>query len=107
LQKNQIGLIQTAIRGRDPAPDKVHLSQFTIKFNPDGKPSTVTCPEGKPFPFKRAAARNPLSLISIRKPVRRVPCKKNVRDARHHLRFSQSQARSAERRRQSRTHASL
>ncbi len=68
LQEHGVELIQTAIRGRSPAPGKLHLSQFTIKFNA----------KGKPFPCKPAAGKNPLSLISILCYAGTVPCGKTV-----------------------------
>ena len=110
LQENEIGLIQTAIRGRNPAPDKVHLSQFTIKFNDKGKPSKVTCPKGQTLPAQTSSRKK--SFVAHFDPQicqacplqEKCPAQPGKRDARHHLRFAQSQARSAERRRQSRAH---
>jgi len=39
LQEQQVILVQTAIRGRQPDPEKLHLSDFEIKLhNENGKP---------------------------------------------------------------------
>jgi hypothetical protein len=50
LAEHQVKLIQTAIRGRNPDPDKPHLSDFHIQFDEDNKPSQVICPAGKKAP---------------------------------------------------------
>jgi hypothetical protein len=47
LTKQQVNLIQTAIRGRNPEPDKPHLADFDIQFGGSGKPRQVTCPAGQ------------------------------------------------------------
>jgi hypothetical protein len=47
LQEQQVEHIQTAIRGRTPDPEKLHLDDFTIKLNQVGKLVQVTCPHGQ------------------------------------------------------------
>ena len=42
LQTEQVKLIQTAIRCRGPSAEKLHLSDFELKFNQDDKPSKIT-----------------------------------------------------------------
>jgi len=42
-----VKLTQTAIRGRNPDPEKPHLADFDIQFGEDGKPRQVTCPGGQ------------------------------------------------------------
>jgi hypothetical protein len=111
LQEQEVQLIQTAIRGRSPDPEKVHLSQFTIKFNAKRKPSKVTCPQGQTVPAQTSSHRK--AFVAHFDPhtcqtcplVERCPARPGKRDGRHHLRFTQAQARSAERRRQSQAHA--
>lgn len=47
LNQHQIELIQTGIRGKAPAADKLSLSQFVFTTNEKGKPHTITCPNGQ------------------------------------------------------------
>jgi hypothetical protein len=47
LQEQEVQLIQTAIRGLQPNPDKFHLSDFELKSNEQGQPTTLTCPQGQ------------------------------------------------------------
>ena len=111
LQEQQVQLIQTAMRGRSPDPEKVHLSQFTIKFNAEGKPSKVTCPQGQIVPAQTSSHQK--AFVAHFDPhtcqtcpyLDLCPAKPGKRDGRHHLRFTQAEARSAERRRQSQAHA--
>ena len=111
LQEQEVQLIQTAIRGRSPDPDKVHLSQFTIKFDQNGKPSKVTCPQGQTVSTQTSSHQK--AFVAHFDPhtcqtcplVERCPARPGKRDGRHHLRFTQAEARSAERRRQSQAHA--
>jgi hypothetical protein len=111
LQEQEVQLIQTAIRGRSPDPDKVHLSDFTIKFNAEGKPSKVTCPQEQTVSAQTSSHQN--AFVAHFDPhtcqtcpvVERCPARPGKRDGRHHLRFTQSEARAAERRRQSQAHA--
>jgi hypothetical protein len=44
LQEQQVEHIQTAIRGRIPDPEKLHLADFAIKFNKLAKPSKFLSP---------------------------------------------------------------
>jgi hypothetical protein len=44
LAEEQIEQVQTAIRGRKPSPEKLHLSEFEIKQTEEGKPTQITCP---------------------------------------------------------------
>lgn len=47
MRENHVAQVQTAIRGRKPAQDKLGLDDFTWKTNADGLPQTVTCPHGQ------------------------------------------------------------
>jgi hypothetical protein len=111
LQEQEVQLIQTAIRGRRLDPDKVHLSQFAIKFNAKHKPSKVTCPQGQTVLAQTSSHQK--AFVAHFDPqvcqtcplVEHCPARPGKRDGRHHLRFTQAEARSAERRRLSQAHA--
>jgi len=47
MRKHHIEQIQTAIRGRKPAQDKLGLDDFEWETNADGQPQAVTCPHGQ------------------------------------------------------------
>ena len=47
LNEQQVELIQTGIRGKAPAADKLSLSQFHFTTTQKGKPITITCPNGQ------------------------------------------------------------
>jgi hypothetical protein len=47
LAKLNVELIQSAIRGRNPDPEKPHLVDFDIQLGEDSKPRQVTCPGGQ------------------------------------------------------------
>lgn len=49
-----VKLIQTAIRGRQPDPDKFHLADFEFHYDPQGTPTTITCPHGQHVPITPA-----------------------------------------------------
>jgi hypothetical protein len=111
LQTAQVKLIQTAIRGRSPSNEKLHLADFSLKFNPEGKPSKVTCPQGQIVPVQTSARQK--SFVAHFAPavcqtcplLDRCPAQSGKRDERHHLHFTQTEARAAERRRVSQEHA--
>jgi hypothetical protein len=50
LQEHEVTLIQTAIRGAQPTPNKFSLSDFNIQQDEKGKPNTITCPQGQTVP---------------------------------------------------------
>lgn len=50
LQKQEVTLIQTAIRGAQPATDKLSLSDFVVEQNEKGDPTLLTCPQGHSVP---------------------------------------------------------
>lgn len=111
LQNAQVSLIQTAIRGRSPSTDKLHLSDFNVKFNPTGKPSKATCPQGQTVPVQTSTRQKAFvahfdPAVCQTCPLREhCPAKPGKRDERHHLHFTQAEARAAERRRLSQEHA--
>ncbi len=47
LHEQQVEHVQTAIRGRTPDPDKLHLSDFDVHFSASGQPTQITCPHGQ------------------------------------------------------------
>jgi len=50
LQDQPVQLIQTALRGAKPDTSKLNLSDFDIQQNQQGKPTTITCPQGQTVP---------------------------------------------------------
>jgi len=50
LQEHNVTLIQTAIRGAQPNPDKFTLADFDIQQDEQGHPTTLTCPQGQTVP---------------------------------------------------------
>lgn len=47
MRENEVVQIQTAIRGRKPAAEKIALDDFDWQTDADGHPQTVTCPNGQ------------------------------------------------------------
>jgi hypothetical protein len=50
LREQQVTLIQTAIRGRKPDIEQLHLADFAIDQDEQGLPLTITCPQGQTVP---------------------------------------------------------
>jgi hypothetical protein len=50
LRTTQVTLIQTAIRGCRPNTDKLHLADFAITQDAQGRPLAITCPQGQTVP---------------------------------------------------------
>jgi len=107
LQEQQVEHIQTAIRGRTPDPEKLHLVNFTIKLNQDGKPVQVTCPQGQTETVhpssqeKTFVAHFNAEVCSTCPLVSKCPAQPGKRDPRRHVRFTQAAAHASERRRRS------
>ena len=110
LRENDVEQIQTAIRGRKPSAEKLHLSDFEIKQTDEGKPTQVTCPRGQNVNVKGSNNRKSFVAHFAHNVCRDCPfataCPANPgkRDPRWHLRFTQGQANVAQRRRRSQTH---
>ena len=51
LQEQNVTLIQTAIRGAQPDPDKFSLSDFDVQSDEKGAPAMLTCPRGQTTPI--------------------------------------------------------
>ena len=47
LHEQEVNLIQTALRGALPDPDKFSLSDFDLQPDEKGNPATLTCPQGQ------------------------------------------------------------
>jgi hypothetical protein len=110
LRDQQVEHIQTAIRGRNPDPDKFHLFDFSIKINDDGKPVKITCPQEQTISVqssiqkKAFVAHFPEEACQTCTLVEKCPVRIGKRDGRYHLRFTQAEAHTSERRRRSQKH---
>jgi hypothetical protein len=47
LEKNQVQMLQTGIRGGPLDPNKLHTADFNFECSETGQPLTVTCPHGQ------------------------------------------------------------
>lgn len=110
LQEQKVTLVQTAIRGRQPDPEKLHLSDFEIKLNNEnGRPLQVTCPHGQCVPSHTTCQQK--GFVAHFDPAvcqtcpffekEQCPARPGKRDQRFHLRFTQPEAHTSERRRRS------
>lgn len=107
LAEHQVKLIQTAIRGRNPDPDKPHLSDFDIQFGEDSKPRQMTCPGGKKAPVRLTSQQKSyvacfeLSHCQECSLFKQGTClaQAGKRDPRLRLRFTLAQAQASQRRR--------
>jgi hypothetical protein len=110
LEEHHVEHIQTAIRGRNPDPNKLHLSDFIIKINDDGKPVKVTCLQGQTVAVQTSSQKK--AFVAHFAPdvcqtcplVDKCPSRPGKRDGRYHLRFTRSGAHTSERRRRSLEH---
>jgi hypothetical protein len=111
LQEQQVELVQTAIRGRQPNPEKLHLADFEIKLEAEsGKPGIVICPQGQRVSARTTHQKK--GFVAHFDPSicqtcpffekGQCPAQAGKRDERHHLRFTQAQAQASQRRRRSR-----
>jgi hypothetical protein len=110
LAEEQVEQIQTAIRGRKPNPEKLHLSDFEIKQTGEGKPTQITCPQGQHVLVhssnrkKSFVAHFKLDDCQVCPYAKDCPAKPGKRDHRRHLRFTQAQAHVAQRRKRNQIH---
>lgn len=116
LAKLAVTLIQTAIRGRNPDPEKPHLADFDFQFGEDGKPRQVTCPAGQKVPVhttcqqKSYVAHFELPVCQECPLFQENKCLAQAgkqSDQRLRLRFTQAEAQAAQRRRRSNENKSL
>lgn len=107
LREQQVEHIQTAIRGRIPNPEKLHLADFILKFNPDGKPLKATCPQGQTVSVQSSSRKKAfvahfdVEACAACPLAEMCPAQPGKRDPRRHLRFTQAQAHTSDRRRRS------
>jgi len=52
LSEHQVAQFQTGLRGKDPNPNKLNLSDLTIETDEKGKPIRVICPQGQTSPVQ-------------------------------------------------------
>jgi hypothetical protein len=105
LQEYKVTLIQTAIRGAQPSPDKFSLSDFVIAQNDKGEPNLLTCPQGHAVPVLAGRttgwqARFDPSLCAACpfQQTGRCRTKPQKRDPRYLLTFTTQEMRAAKRR---------
>jgi hypothetical protein len=110
LVEKDIQQIQTAIRGRKPSSEKLHLADFEIKQTKEGKPTQITCPQGQKVKVqlsnqrKSFVAHFEVDNCQTCPNAQACPAKPGKRDPRRHLRFTQKQANVAQRCRRSQIH---
>jgi len=107
LQEQGVSLIQTAIRGLQPNPDKFHLFDFDLHSAEQGSPATLTCPHGQTTPVTRTRsgawqARFDPAICAICpfQQEGRCPTKPQKRDLRYLLSFTSQQVLTAKRRKE-------
>jgi len=108
LADQQVEHLQTAIRGRTPNPEKLHLADFDIQFGEDDHPAQLTCPGEQTVPVD--PSRHGAAFVAHFDPERcaacpfadKCPASPLKNDPRPRLRFTQAEARKAQRRRISR-----
>jgi len=97
---HQLGIthIQTAIRGRKPDPNKLHLSEFEFKLDDDQKPIEITCPQGQMVSVEISKQKKAfIAHFSDEQcdscpMVDHCPAQKGKRDQRYHLRITKEKA---------------
>lgn len=110
LAEQKVELVQTAIRGRDPNPAKLHLADFAIEFNENNKPVKATCPLGQTAPIHPTSQQKGFAVHFASEgcaacPLAdQCPARPGKRDPRRSLRFTRAEAQASERRRRSREH---
>jgi hypothetical protein len=105
LQKHEVTLIQTAIKGAQPSADKFSLSDFVIEQNEKGNPNLLTCPQGHSVPVLAGRTTGWLvrfdSSLCSACPFQlngRCRTKPQKRDLRYLLTFTTHEVRAAQRR---------
>jgi len=112
MNDHQVNHIQTAIRGRPPSPEKLHLSDFKIKQTDTGKPVQITCPTGQHVPVRMGGKRKGFVArfeavhcqACVFHKTGQCPTRPGKRDPSFRLYFSQSQAQVSKRRRRNKEH---
>ena len=105
LNAHHITQIQTGIRGKTPAPDKLNLSDFTIEQDQDGHPTYITCPLGQRVAIEAGRTTGFIARFSAQQcescPLHRegrCRAKPGKRDSRYRLSFTLQEVYSAKRR---------
>ena len=111
LQEQGVTLIQTAIRGAQPDPNKFNLSDFVLQQNEQGTPTALTCPQGQTIPVTLARTTGWQARFD---PVLCITCpfqldghcraKSQQRDPRYLLTFTAQQIQAAKRRKEHLAH---
>lgn len=110
LEEQKVALIQTAIRGRRPNPETLHLADFEIKLDEQsGKPLQITCPQGQKVAVhstsqkKGCVASFDPSLCATCPFFEKGQCptQPGKQDGRPRLRFTRAEAQASQRRRRS------
>ena len=112
LQAHQVEQIQTAIRGRTPSREKLHLEDFEIEQDSSGTPTKITCPQGQSVVLhlgsrKKGFVAHFETEICQACPFFQqdaCPARAGKQDTRFQLRFRQKQATISQRRRRSLAH---
>ena len=111
LQAHQVTLIQTAIRGAQPTPDKFTLADFDIQQDGQNHPTALTCPQGQTVPVTAGrttgwqARFDPAICATC--PFQEsghCPTQPQKRDPRYLLNFTTPEIRTAKRRQNHRKH---
>jgi hypothetical protein len=107
LQEQSVNLVQTAIRGLQPNPDKFHLSDFDLCSGEQDNPAALTCPCGQTAAVTRTRtgawqARFDPTLCAACpfQSEGRCPTKPQKRDPRYLLSFSSQEVLTAKRRKE-------
>jgi hypothetical protein len=105
LQKQNVRLIQTGIRGSSPDPEHFSLVNFQIEQNNEGEPVRATCPNGQTTEITLSRkvgyfARFPVAVCSTCpfQISKRCRAKPQVRDKRYFIDFVKKEMQAAERR---------
>ena len=107
LQRHNIDLFQTAIRGRKPSSEKLYLSDFLLQQDGNGELTNITCPHNQTTAVERGRVDGRYlayfeELLCAKCPLQdQCPAEKLQRKAQRVLRFSGKQWRVARRRRNS------
>ena len=105
LQSQGVQLIQTAIRGLQPNPETLHLSDFERQADEQGRPNHLTCPGGQTVLVTRArhsgwqARFDPVLCAACPFQIAgRCRAKPQKRDPRFMLAFTDKESQAAQRR---------
>jgi len=105
-----VELIQSAIRGRNPDPEKPHLADFDIQLGEGSKPRQVTCPGGQKVTVRPSSQQKSYVACFELPPCQECPLFKEGKclaqpgkqsDKRLRLRFTLADAQASQRRRRS------